>query len=303
MGIPTVYRSDDDSAPTLSGTTGALIALLKAVLVDGYGAQSPLGWTLEFEDGIGEVAVFRANSGARQYYRFQHNASSGSSAQRQAKVDVYETMSDENTGSANWHSGWVTASDSLSSDARGWVVVGDEAGFYLWVYAYGSAVTNWGLYTLMHYFGDILPADPTDVNIGAMSVNQSDNYVYNASQNRFCRAYSYANGASLVAHKDLAGTSQTGLTPLGTMGTDTGNVLSVSKYAPQGTERLFTQPAFYDDNRAFKGFMPGLYVGSLENEHNNTIWDLYEDNYRLFCCNPETVASAGFIRVDQDWRA
>ena len=35
----TVYRYDDTSAPTLTGSAGALVALLRACLVDGYGEK------------------------------------------------------------------------------------------------------------------------------------------------------------------------------------------------------------------------------------------------------------------------
>jgi len=43
MGVPTLFRSDDTGAPTLSGTEGSLIDVLKACLVDGYGAKAALG--------------------------------------------------------------------------------------------------------------------------------------------------------------------------------------------------------------------------------------------------------------------
>jgi hypothetical protein len=41
-----VYRSTDASAPTLTGQVGSLTALLDAVLVNGYGAQTAAGWTI-----------------------------------------------------------------------------------------------------------------------------------------------------------------------------------------------------------------------------------------------------------------
>jgi len=42
----TVYRKTDASAPTYDGTIGSLCTLLDACLVNGYGAKSAAGWTI-----------------------------------------------------------------------------------------------------------------------------------------------------------------------------------------------------------------------------------------------------------------
>ena len=43
--MTTLYRSTDPSAPVLTYAAGAMDALLKACLVDGYGAKAAAGWT------------------------------------------------------------------------------------------------------------------------------------------------------------------------------------------------------------------------------------------------------------------
>lgn len=45
MAIPKFYESTDASAPTLTGENGSLIAVLDAVLVDGYGSKAGAGWS------------------------------------------------------------------------------------------------------------------------------------------------------------------------------------------------------------------------------------------------------------------
>jgi len=60
-----IFRSTDDSAPTLSNTAGALIAILDACLVNGYGSKSALGWTKEFSGT--NLATYRAPTGNRLY--------------------------------------------------------------------------------------------------------------------------------------------------------------------------------------------------------------------------------------------
>jgi hypothetical protein len=46
--VPTIYRSSDGGAPVLTGLAYSLLALLDALLVNGYGAKNPLGWTRSF---------------------------------------------------------------------------------------------------------------------------------------------------------------------------------------------------------------------------------------------------------------
>ena len=48
MAVPTVYRSDDASAPVITGTAGDLVMALDAILVNGYGAKSAAGWTIAY---------------------------------------------------------------------------------------------------------------------------------------------------------------------------------------------------------------------------------------------------------------
>jgi hypothetical protein len=65
MATPTVYKWTDTDAPLFSSTSSydghrALISILKACLVDGYGSKSAAGWTLERWDETtnGERAAF-----------------------------------------------------------------------------------------------------------------------------------------------------------------------------------------------------------------------------------------------------
>jgi hypothetical protein len=62
MGLPvTVYRWDDVGAPQLATAPlpSDVLAILKACLVDGYGAKQPLGWSVAFEDVATYAVMFR----------------------------------------------------------------------------------------------------------------------------------------------------------------------------------------------------------------------------------------------------
>ena len=75
MAAPIVYKSTDSGAPTLNGTKGTLITVLKACLVNGYGAKAGAGWTIALEDAANYKIIFRNDSttGTGRYFRIQDN--------------------------------------------------------------------------------------------------------------------------------------------------------------------------------------------------------------------------------------
>src|SRR5687767_8039803 len=62
---PIIYRSSDASAPTMNNAAGALVTVLDAILVNGYGAKSPLGWAISFTSG--NLRTYRPPAGTRFY--------------------------------------------------------------------------------------------------------------------------------------------------------------------------------------------------------------------------------------------
>ncbi|ABI71538.1 hypothetical protein [Shewanella frigidimarina] len=62
MGLPvTVYRWDDAGAPQFGASPkpSDVLSILKACLVNGYGAKQPLGWSVAFEDAVTYAIMFR----------------------------------------------------------------------------------------------------------------------------------------------------------------------------------------------------------------------------------------------------
>lgn len=203
-----VYRSSDSGAPVLSGTVGALIALLDATLVNGYtasvtsitrsgstatvttatahglntGNQTTIagavetdyngtftvtvvsslvftytvpgtpstpatgtitwkklgaGWTKPYTGT--NLAAFK-NGGGNQMFLRVNDAGPGAGAAREARVLGYETMSDVNTGTglfptAAQQANGIFCRKSTTADAtaRTWILVADNATFYLFV--------------------------------------------------------------------------------------------------------------------------------------------------------------------------
>jgi hypothetical protein len=139
------FRWDDPGAPTLSGTAGSLLDILRACLVGtagvayGTGATEKLaaGWTEEFTGT--NVAAFRnslAAGGTGGYLRVDD-----SSAQV-ALLRSFGSMSDLDTGvgpmpltSGTFATGApVKKSESSNATARPWILLADERTFYLHIW-------------------------------------------------------------------------------------------------------------------------------------------------------------------------
>lgn len=155
----------DASAPILSGNSaGSLILVLKAVLVDGYGAISPLGWEVAFEDTINHICVFRPLVGTfKPFVRVDDNISS--TGVQHAEIMCYESMSDINTGflpcpnltKTPDHS--IVKSFSNTPIAVPWYVIGDDRGFWFMTRPYdqtgdGSGTTGGDVFFAMAYIGE-----------------------------------------------------------------------------------------------------------------------------------------------------
>lgn len=151
MGAPTVFSSTDTDAPVLYGVYGSLIALLDAVLINGYGSKAPLGWTKEIS--VGEKAVYRSSvAGVDPIILRIDDSSANGMTSLYAGVKCYESMSGIDTGAALWHTGYVRKSTGANTAPATWIVIGDAHGFYIFtLYGYDSYINN--TYYAAHYFG------------------------------------------------------------------------------------------------------------------------------------------------------
>lgn len=145
----TIYRSSDTSAPALAGTTGSLVALLDAILVNGYGSKAAAGWAKSFAGS--SKAAYRAPTGNRHYLRVD-DAGPGGGTFKEARMTGYLTMSDVDTGTGPFPTAaqgvggvaMVVCRKSISADAtaRTWICLADARTFYLFIVSEGAAVYN-----------------------------------------------------------------------------------------------------------------------------------------------------------------
>jgi hypothetical protein len=174
-----VYSSSDFMAPQLTGTSGSLVALLDAVLVNGYGGKQGLGWTkpLPNDPLTSSLACWKQPSGSGLILYVNDASPTGSitSGTREAWACGYESIvgltgsaypttgtgkgqfphlsqvfNSVANGTAPSASMWWRKSATTDTNPRLWQLFGDAHTFYLFVQTGDTA----GVY-YTYWFGDL----------------------------------------------------------------------------------------------------------------------------------------------------
>lgn len=138
MAVPTVYRSDDASAPVITGTAGDLVTALDAILVNGYGSKPAAGWSVAYT-GTNKRA-YQQGSGLSHLLRVDDADA------RLARVVGYGAMSDIDTGTNPFPTGaqfsgglYMRKSTTANSTARPWICFATDTTFYLFIFGARTA--------------------------------------------------------------------------------------------------------------------------------------------------------------------
>lgn len=133
MATPTIYRSDDGSAPTITGEVSSLRLALNAILVDGYGSQAAAGWTKAYEDAGSHLVAYQPGSGLQRYL-YLNDAPT-----QVAELRGYRTMSSISAGfdpfpALNSVTVKCRKSVTANSTARPWICLATDKTFYLIIF-------------------------------------------------------------------------------------------------------------------------------------------------------------------------
>lgn len=202
-----VYRSSDTGAPTLTGQAGSLVQVLDAVLVTGYGAKSPAGWSKPFTGT--NRAVFRQGEvrrAPRMYLDVNDNAP-GAGGGREARLRGFEEMSAVGVGdgpfptTAQLAAGIIPRkSATADATARGWMILADARTFILCTQP-GDNVFAAGEWSVL-YFGDYYSLRPGDLwrvcIVGRINENASGADVITLPSNSFTSGTSGSYGVRSV---------------------------------------------------------------------------------------------------------
>lgn len=161
----TAYYSTDASAPTLTGATGSLVALLDAILVNGYGAKAAAGWTIAYTGT--SKRDYKQGTGSNGYYLDVDDSGPGTGSYREARLRGYETMSALGAGTQAFPTAGQSnfgvvcrKSNTADSTARPWYAVADATCFHLFVDT--GDYTN-PSYSMAVSFGDIFSYKSGDI--------------------------------------------------------------------------------------------------------------------------------------------
>lgn len=254
-----VYYSTDPGAPVYSGSAGALIALLKDCLVDGYGAKAAAGWTQPFTGT--NLAVFRPSAGNRRYLRVDDTAAAV------ARVRGFEAMTGISTGTGEFpldgqlSGGGYLLKSNATTDPRGWVLAADEKRFWF-ISAFGSstiegsAVQGMGMFygdiisaKAGDAYGTLLIAGSTTTSAGSQIGSLSGALSAATAGGFLARSYTQAGGSVPAGrHTDYAKAS--GVPTMGTAG---------SVYPDPVTGGILIAPLFAHESTAqvVRGVIPG----------------------------------------------
>lgn len=169
MSTSVLYTSEDSGAPNPAYSTslGAVNSIFQAVLVDGYGGKSPLGWTREFYDAGANISVFRNNStkGSGCFLFIQDN---GVPLTINYLSRMYSSMSSLFSGvNAIPPLSYVKNRKNHTSSNTypfKWRIIGDDRGFYFIIsnafQGYSDPIVAPSAWVV--YFGDIISFYPKE---------------------------------------------------------------------------------------------------------------------------------------------
>ncbi|MBF0283583.1 MAG: hypothetical protein HQL51_03895 [Magnetococcales bacterium] len=174
--MPTVmlFQSTDASAPTLTGQTGSLIALLDACLVNGYGSKAAAGWTKSYSGT--NKAAYRQGAGSQFYFRVD-DSGPGAGGAKEARIVGYEAMTGIDAGTnpfpaaAQMANGlFIRKSAAADATARAWRLLATDKAVHLIIYS-GDVANN----ATLTFFGDIVSLKPSDVYAAALIARATEN--------------------------------------------------------------------------------------------------------------------------------
>lgn len=272
----TIYSSTDGSAPSLTGEANSLNTVLRAILVDGYGAKAAAGWD-EPVATSGNCAGFRNVDGSSCVVHVNDNGPNGTSTYKEARITGWETLSTVGTvgtGTGQFPTpaqslttGFVAVrkSTAASAVARSWLCFADAYTFYFFALTGDAANTYFGF-----GFGDLYAYSANDTKNCVIYGRNAENSG-TATNDRFGNMFigwSAATEEGQWAARPWGGVgTSTWVYKLGVFGVQTHQVSAYPQYisgaiaaaynGPDNTLRM--SPIYIGEQGQVRGEMRGIY--------------------------------------------
>lgn len=182
-----IYRSTDASAPTLTGSAGALLTVLDAVLVNGYGSQTAAGWTIAYTGTNKRQYAMAAGGTSCQLYI--DDTGPGAGGAKEARFNGFKTGTALGTGTGQFPttaqmtapSGALVIRKSTTADAtaRAWTIIAD--GHTIYGFFETGDTTTFGAMAYPWMFGDFFSYSSTDTNNCAIIGRRAENVQFYSS--------------------------------------------------------------------------------------------------------------------------
>lgn len=205
MASPTVYKWTDAGAPQINRADVAdYIALFQAVLIDGYGTQTPPvsganKWTIPFSDGTSFILKQGGTQTRKTCIKIGPFNSSGYYAEMECAVDYTDinTAVDQWAGTAIYDRVGVGYADNTSRNIP-WIIFATERAIYCH-FGFVQSITgndtptfdtnaSTSMYNHHWFFGDYVKED------AAITVNQCVSFSnYSSTGTQYSESLTYSN--------------------------------------------------------------------------------------------------------------
>lgn len=283
-----LFKSTDASAPVLTGQVGSLVALLDAVLVNGYGSIAAAGWTKPYT--ATNKAVFRNSASTGTGFYLDVNDAAPVTA-AEARVRGYEVMTAVATGTnpfpttAQITTGLaIRKSSTADSTARPWYILADDTVFYLFTETGDSNFVG-PTRASTFAFGDFYSFKTSDAyrcmiigrnvensgsswydSFGALAANTNPTMAQTTIGHYLARSANATGGSiSFGVHGDAAGSGTAANNGTPSMGqtVSSGAAATYGLAYPNPTDNgLYMAPAYIHHNNSIRGYMKGIWIPS-----------------------------------------
>jgi hypothetical protein len=153
----TIYQSSDASAPQINGSTGSLLTMLDAVLVNGYGtggsAKPGAGWLKPFPN-TSSVGCYQLPSGSCELCYHLMDNEPGTLSGSEARLTGWDGITSVTSGIVTGNNQWPTAAQlaiglgavvirkSLNLVTRSWIAFADSRSCYGFIQSDAAGIYN-----------------------------------------------------------------------------------------------------------------------------------------------------------------
>ncbi len=313
MAAPTIYKYDDSNAPVMRGQREALIEVLTACLVDGYGSKQGAGWTRPFINADGTKAAFRNDPTAGSGLFLQVDGTYG--GVNQNALMGYEMMTDVDNGSFPFiaESRYIMSSQWGNTTPIPWLLIADHRFFilFIWTTFTTTSIDGQAPAAGICFFGDgisVHASDPYFCMLFGSRVGYSGQSHLNEAVGRGISTFvSGQNQVDIAVARNSAGDAGYCYPYLCAGGGPTNDAKPGvgNGYPPVNSRKIFTRH-YLNDAAAYslRGYIPGLWAPCFSLSDADNFETIVVDGHQFYSVHHgiQGQNSLSLIDISDNWR-